>query len=387
MTELQWLFAILTALYAWECLCWIRRGGVAFCSVSERRWRLQHPTSAAGNHRGGFVITMPFPPLGCVFLANQIPFSLGPDGVLFFVSTTMNPGWRPAQSGRFLNWEEAQRLRLDGRKLFLGKKNIFTSTTTTVAHHLFNLLSTLTKLPADKRASAIKQVLRDTMDTKRIVKLREEFRVRTRVIRLLCNVLFVHVFIVAPILIVTIGIQAAWLCLVIVMFLLTFSIATLFHCAHRALYPCAKDERFTHTLTTAFAAATSVRAHDIISRPLLENFHPLAVAKVLLDESQFCSFARKVLLDLRHPILPPCLNPQPQAMATELFYRRAGVEMVESWLSENGVALDDLCRPPKPMDKSSLAYCPRCEAQFTSTDHPCSDCGGITLVAFCHQKQ
>jgi len=203
---------------------------------------------------------------------------------------------------------------------------------------------------------------------------------------LLCNALFVHVFVIAPILIVAIGIQAAWLCLVIVMFLLTFSIATLFHHAHRALYPCAKDDRFTHTLTTAFAAATSMRAHDIISRPLLENFHPLAVAKVLLDEGQFCSFARKVLLDLRHPMLPTCPNPQPYAMATEQFYRSIEVEITESWLSENGVALDDLCRPPKPLDESCLAYCLRCEAQFTSTAGCCSDCGGIALVAFFQQK-
>jgi hypothetical protein len=302
--------------------------------------------------------------------------------VLFFVAMNMNPGWRPAQSGRFLVWDEVLKLRLDGKKLFLGKEKIYAATTTTLASYLFNLLTTLAKLPADKREPAIKQVLRDAMDTKQITKQKEDFRTRTRYIRLLANILFVHVFVVAPVLITLIGIQAAWLGLVITMFALTLSIATLFCRVYREFYPNAKDERFTHTLTAALAVATSMRAHDIASRQLLESFHPLAVAKVLLEEKMFRPFARDVLLDLRNPMSPACPNPQSEASATEKFFRSVSLEITEAWLKENGVASEELCLPPKPMDESCRAYCPRCEAQFTSADHCCSDCGGIALVAF-----
>jgi len=76
--------------------------------------------------------------------------------------------------------------------------------------------------------------------------------------------------------------------------------------AHRALYPHAEDERFTHTLTIALAPTSALRAHDALSRPLVEMFHPLAVAKVLLPEGRFREFARPVLLDIRHPALPLC---------------------------------------------------------------------------------
>jgi hypothetical protein len=382
MTELQWIFAILAALYAWECLGWIRRGGVAFSSMTGRRWRIQHPTSAVGNHRGGFVLAMPFPPLGSLLIANQLPFSLGSDGVLFFVAMSMNPGWRPAQSGRFLAWEDIGKLRCEGKKLLLGKERIHAAATAMLAAHFFQLLSTLAKLPTEQRESAIKQLLRDAMDTKRIATLKENLRPRTRPVRLLANILFVHVFVVAPVLITLIGIQAVWLGLVIVMLTLTVSIATLFYRAHREFYPGAKDDRFTHTLTTALAVATSLRAHDIASRPLLETFHPLAVAKVLVDDASFRSFARNILLDLRHPMLPVCPNAHPQAATTEMFFRSSTLEITEAWLKENGVATDELCRAPKPLDETCRAYCPRCEEQFTSAEHVCSDCGGISLVKF-----
>lgn len=382
MTELQWLFAILTGLYMWECLGWIRRGGVAFTTLTGASWRAQHPTTAVGNHRGGFVLAMPLPPLGSLLVANQLPFSLGPDGVLFFVAMTMNPGWRPAQSGRFLSWENVQKLRLEGKKLFLAKEKIHAAATNTLASHLFQLLSTLAKLPAEQREPAIKQLLRDAMDTKQIATLTEKLRMRTRHIRLLANILFVHVFVVAPVLITLIGIQATWLGLVIVMFALTLSIATLFHRTHRKFYPGASDERFTHTLTTGLAVATSLRAHDIASRPLLETFHPLAVAKVLLDETSFCAFARNILLDLRHPMLPVCPNAHPQAATVESLFRSATLEVTEAWLKENGVAPDELSRAPKPLDETCRAYCPRCEEQFTTAEHSCADCGGIELMTF-----
>lgn len=386
MSELQWIFAILAGLYAWECLGWIRLGGVAFSSMTGRRWRIQHPTRAVGNHRGGFVLAMPLPPLGNLHLANQLPFSLGPDGVLFFVAMNMNPGWRPAQSGRFLTWDDIGKLRLEGKKLLLAKENIHAVATTALASHYFQLLSTLGKLAAEQREPAIKQLLRDAMDTKRIATLVENLRARTRHIRLLANILFVHVFVVAPVLITGIGIQATWLGVVIVMFALTLSIGTLFHRAHREFYPGAKDDRFTHTLTTGLAAATSLRAHDIVSRPLLETFHPLAVAKVLLNESSFRAFARNVMLDARHPMLPVCPNAHPQAAPTEKFFRSATLEIAEAWLKENGIAPDDLCRAPKPLDETCRAYCPRCESQFTSAEHSCADCGGIALVTFQDQK-
>src|SRR5438309_919980 len=100
MTDLDLLFLVLAAVYLWECACWVPRGSIAFLTWTERRWRLAPPSIIAGNQRGGFVFAPPFPPLGSILVANPLPVSLSPGAILSYVSTTIDPGGRPAQIGR-----------------------------------------------------------------------------------------------------------------------------------------------------------------------------------------------------------------------------------------------------------------------------------------------
>lgn len=382
MSDVQFLFAILGGLYAWECACWINRGGVFFSNWIGRSWRVQHPATMLGNQRGGFVLAAPIPPLGAVLTANQFPFSLSPDGVLVFVSPNVNPGWRPTQSGRFLTWEEAGHLRVEGKKFLLQKEKILSASTVTRANHLLQSLAAISKLTREHREVAIKNLLRGGLDTKQIKALHQDFDQQVRPIRFLANALFVLVFVIAPLLIGFIGLKLVWLGLLVALLGLSITTATLFCRLHRKFYPAASDERFTQTLILAMAPATTMRAHDIASRPLLENFHPLAVAHHLLDADSFRRFARHLLLDLRNPAPPAFPSASPQTIATELFYRRLLLEVAEAWLAERKLPAAELCRPPTPADETCHAFCPRCEAQFTSAAGECSDCGGLALVAF-----
>ena len=144
----------------------------------------------------------------------------------------------------------------------------------------------------------------------------------------------------------------------------------------------AGDERFTHTLTILLAPMTTMRAHDALSRPLFETFHPLVVAKVFLPKDDFHEFARRVLLDIRQPALPVCSSTERAAHAAELYARTMLRQAAESFLKQSDVEADELCKPPTPADESCLAYCPRCRAQFTTASGVCADCGGLALVAF-----
>src|SRR5206468_5865843 len=92
--------------------------------------------------------------------------------------------------------------------------------------------------------------------------------------------------------------------LLVALLALTTSIAIFFHRAHKAFYPEAEDERFTHFLTVLLSPVTSIRALDIVSRPLLETFHPLAIARVFCSPEQFREFAGRVLRDIHFPALP-----------------------------------------------------------------------------------
>jgi hypothetical protein len=386
MSDVQLLFAVVAALYAWECLCWLRRGGVAFTTWWGRHWAARHPGALAGNQSGGFVPAPLLPPLGTLFVANQLPLSLSPDGVLAFVATNVNPGWRPAQSGRFVTWRDLREVRARGKKVLINGELLVAAATPGLARHLGAELKRLAALKSAERAATISQFVQGALDPKAIEARRAEWRKQARPVRWLANVLVLYFFVVAPALIWQYGFLLCWLWLLLGLLALTFTTATLFARAHRGLYPNAHDERFTHMLTIALAPTSAMRAHDTLSRPLLESFHPLAVAQIFLDNRDFREFARRSLLDLRHPALPSCPNGMPEAQTAERFFRETLLATTEEFLSKQGVELEKLCRAPAPGDESSRAYCPRCEAQFTSAEGRCADCGGLALVAFTPTK-
>jgi len=386
MSDVQWLFVVLAVLYVGECLCWLRRGGVAFTTWLGRQWLAWHPGALAGNQSGGFVMAPALPPLGTLFVTHQLPLSFSPDGVLAFVATNPNPGWRPAQSGRFVKWTDLREVRVRGKKVLINGEPLLTAPTTGLARHLNFEVKRLAALKSAERAAAIIQLAQASLNPKAIEAERAAWRTRARPVRWFANLLAVYIFAIAPALIWQFGFLLCWLWLLLGLLALTITMATLFARAHRVLYPKAHEERFTHTLTIALAPTSAMRAHDALSRPLLEVFHPLAVAQVSLSNRDFREFARRILLDLRHPALPACPNDLPEAQATERFFRETLLAATEEFLSKQGVAPKDLCRAPAPGDKCSRAYCPRCEAQFTSAEGCCADCGGLALVAFAQTK-
>ena len=386
MSDVQWLFVVLAALYGWECACWVRRGSVAFSTWLGRNWEARHPGSLLGNQRGGFIFAAPLPPLGTLLTASQFPLSLSAEGVLAYVATNVNPGWRPAQSGEFRRFDEIRAVSVRGKKLLVNGAVMLVAPSAGWARHLAGDLKRLAKLSPAEREAAIAELIHASLDTEAIERRSQELQARLRTLRWLANGLFVYLFGFAPGLIWYLGLKLSWLGLVLGLFALTTATAVFFHRAHRALYPRAEDERFTHTLTIALAPMTTMRAHDALSRSCFERFHPLALAKVFLSKADFRDFARRVLLDLRHPAEPVCTSANPAAHATELHARKTLQRAVEDWLKTNAVQPDELCKPPVPADDSCRAFCPRCEAQFTTASGTCTDCGGLALVAFASTK-
>lgn len=386
MSDLQLLFLVLAVLYGWECACWVRRGTVAFATWLGRNWRAAHPGTLLGNQRGGFIFAHPLPPLGAFLTANQFPLSLSPEAALAYIAPNVNPGWRPAQTGHFLPFDAIREVRVRGKKVIVNGDVWLTLPSTSSARHVAEELWRLAKLAQQQRAEAISRLMRAHLDEKAVAQRWQDFQKQSRNLRLLENSLFVYLFVFAPVLIWNLGFRLSWLGLLVGLIALTITTAVLFCRAHRALYPPAEDERFTHTLTIALVPTSALRAHDALSRPLLEMFHPLAVAKVLLPQARFREFARRVLLDLRHPALPLCPSDEPATRATELHARTALRQAVEQLLKRSGIEPDELCRPPAPADESCRAYCPRCGAQFTTATGNCVDCGGVELADFLPPK-
>ena len=318
MSDVQFLFAILGGLYAWECACWINRGG--FFQQLDWRFGGSSIPTMLGNQRGGFVLAAPIPPLGAVLTANQFPFSLSPDGVLVFVSPNVNPGWRPTQSGRFLTGRKLGTCGLKG-KIPAAKEKSFPPPPSRAPIIFSNRWLRFPNSPANIVRSPSKSFARRTRYRNRSkpytkISINKSARFDFWPMRSLFLV-----FVIAPLLIGFIGLKLVWLGLLVALLGLSITTATLFCRLHRKFYPAASDERFTQTLILAMALATTMRAHDIASRPLLENFHPLAVAHHLWMRILFAGLPGTCcwIFATGAAAFP---SASPQTIATELFYRR-----------------------------------------------------------------
>ncbi|HMP84681.1 MAG TPA: hypothetical protein PKA41_18460 [Verrucomicrobiota bacterium] len=385
MSDVQWLFLVLALLYAWECACWLRPGSVAFTTWFGRRWRIRHPGTLAGNDKGGFIPVAPLPPLGTLLTTAQLPFSCSPDALLGFVSTNVNPGPRSSQTSQLFRFDDINEVRAKGKNVLINGRRFLRAGSQWRASQLVSQIKRLRELKRDQRESAITALHLECFDTKALEQRWAGLRQTARPLRLLANAIVALVFVVAPVLIWTLGFALSWIGLLATLLVLDVTTAIFFYIAHKKLFPRADDERFTHTLTVLLSPASAMRAHDALTRQALEMFHPLAAATLFLPKPAVERFARRVLLDIRHPALPQCPSNDATTLEAERHTRAALQMAVEELLKQHSFDVEKLCRPPSPTDESCCAYCPRCGEQFTTVTARCSDCGGLPVVAFDRQ--
>ena len=398
MTDLELLFLVLAGIYLFECACWIPRGSVAYLSwlglttaprfnplkllnrLGLLGWRIAHPAILFGNQRGGFVFASPIPPLGKILVAHQFPVSLSPSHALAYVATSINPGARPVQSAVLLKYEEIKTGVIDGKKLLINDRLFFKGSSAKEASDLKRLLSELVKASPEQREKQIRKLIKESLETKTIEKRWDEFLERTDFLNLLTNLLFFYLFVLAPVYIYRFSLERTWPALLIGLYGLTTTTAIIFRRIHKHYYPESGDDRFMHFLTILFSPATTIRARDVLSRPLLSGFHPLAVASVFSREEDLRDLAGRVLRDIRTPALPICPNSEAAVESTEKFFRALLQHEIEQFLRSKKVNIEQLLAPPLRTDETCKAFCPRCLAQFTSTDARCADCGGLPLL-------
>lgn len=385
MGELESLLLILALIYLSECLVWVRRGALAFQTWWGRDFSVLHPGSLFSNQRGGLVLANPLPPLGAVFFCQLFPLSVSPEGVFAYSAACLNAAERPFQTGAYIRLDDIREIAVDGRKLLVNGEIFLHAISTFSARHLAEWLRRLRKLPVAERAGAIKQFIRDGLSDEDVSKLLRDCRSRSGPVRILSNALFAYLFVVVVPLVWRFGFGQFGAWLLAGMLAQTIAIAVLFRRAHAALHPGADEERFKPFLTMLLAPPSAIRAPDILARHVLENFHPLAIARVLCPQGSFRELARQVLLDSRYPLFPISPKDDPAAVAAEQWFRDAALNAVEKYVAGAGLRPGDLTAPPKPADPSNRSYCARCGAQFVVTGGTCADCGGRPLKPFCEK--
>ncbi len=383
MGDLESLLLVLITLYLAECLVWLRRGAVGFFNVwglRRTRWRLRHPGSTLANQHGAVTFANPLPPFGTVFFGQQPSLSLSAEAAFAHTAACLNPTWRPVPTARLVRFDEMKSITRDGRKVLVNEELFLKAVSPFVARRVVKELRELCEATASRREEIIRRVLAASFDESAVRVRVEDFQKQSTTLRALANSLFVFLYVLAPLLVWRFAFLNVVWWLAAGLLAHTVTIAFLFRRAHGRLYPGRHEERFTPFLTMLLAPPSAIRATDALGKHLLEDFHVLAVAKVLLRPEDFRAFARRVLLDLHHPMFPICPLADPLAVKTEESFRARLRGKAEKCVSRSGLNLEELLRPPARSEAIHTAYCPRCEAQFVTSESHCADCGGRTLV-------
>ncbi len=376
MTDSQLLFLVLWLLYLAECWVWVRNGGTAFSGWGLRAGGWATAGALPGNAKGGILILNPLPPLGEVFLAEMPQFTLSPDELRRGGIEHLD---RPAAGGPDAASRSLDRIRQvshAGRDLRLDGKLFATLADEAEAGRWSALLTRLLPLPPAARAPLIRHQFRESLDADAAARRLEECRRDSRLLRGLCNLLWLWLFFIPPLVAWRVGLSHAFATALGGTLLLAWgAILPVWLRKHRARLPELREARFTEGLKMALFPPAAVRALDVLLARAMSGFHPLAVAAAVLPAAAFAGFARRVLADLEQPLpLPGALE------AAAVWHREALREEVRRFLKKRGLNPESLLAPPAATDPGCTQYCPRCQTLYTELARTCPDCLDLGLA-------
>jgi hypothetical protein len=380
MSDEQTLLAVIAAIYLADCIYWIPRQGVSFTRWLGKFWEPIAPSTTLGNERGAIGFANPLPPLGLATRAVGWTISISAQGVFSYISAAFNSGGSRPQKAVFIAWSQIQKVEREDKRILINGALFATAVSEYSARWMAQEIARLQKVSNNKRSAEIEATIAASCAPDGVKTRVETFEKQTKVLRYLANWLFLFLFAACPYLVMKIGIVRALWPIVFGIYAQTIVIALLFSYLHRKIYPTDSGQIFKPFLTMILAAPSAIRAQDILGRPLLERFHPLAVARALCASDQFDQLASIVFRDLhfpRIPIIPP--GSSESAAATEKAFRDT---LLKSLRRLDSLDESKILQPPQKSESVHASYCPRCLQQFTAAATNCPDCGGRPLVKF-----
>ena len=379
----QTLLLILVLLYLAECLIWVKKQSVVFVAAWGPGWRVATPILWLGNANGAMLILNPLPPSGRVFQSHLVPISISPAGVCAFSLQTLPSGARPAtQTGEFLPFSDITEVNTDGSVLVIDGRKFAKCATAKQAKELAQFITSAKEAKPTRRESLITSWIAKQFDASAAKGVWTDAEETIGPIRWMCSLFFVFLFVATPVVVNLFGLERLIIPIAAGMVLLAWQIAFLFYRAHRKFYPAESQERFENLLKMILCPPVALRAPDVLTKNLLSQFSPVAVASVLAGPGDKV-FVRDVVRDLQHPLTHEIADQKAAETigwmgAQQLNCCLGLVERVDRFKGLPGAVMQE---------GDSVAYCPRCAVQFVMDEGECPDCPGVQLVAFADERE
>jgi hypothetical protein len=364
MSEGEALYLLLVALVVWEGGYWLNRDSLAFASHGFGGYRAVDPDAPLGNRQGGVRFGALLPPFAPTFVTRQPGFSVSPTTVASFVATAPFTSGRPEREDVRFAWEEIEEVGISDRTISVNGERMLRAPDAKEAQRTFDLLKGL--VDADDREKRIRDDLSRRFDATAARERADLCLKSTKDLRFVLTLLFLHVFVVVPIGAHFLSAANIWLRAVLILALLDIFAAALWFAAHRRLYPDRRGERWRWLAPALLFPPVTLRAVDLLSRPLLTGFHPVAGAAAILPKERFLEVAARALRDATHPL--------EGSNDTADWSRNALRASIEELVRAEGADPESLLEAGTRTDPKSLTYCPRCRAEYSLAEGDCSDC-------------
>jgi hypothetical protein len=369
LNELAELYAILVALYAFECCTWVTRRTVGVMAMTGRWW-LRRAWRPNPSWSVSLVLGTPWPPLTPPLITEPLPFALGPDGITLWET-----------GGAFVPWDRAGPFRAKGVRLEGAGDGWVTMATRRGAVALAVALESLRQLPGQRRPSAIEKFLDSRFDVAAAGERLRQFQREVRSLRVCANLLWVSVFVGLA---AVVAVRAAVLLLPLAVLVFGFSVlnaVVLSRTLRRLTWlqgALAPDR--SKRLAAFLSPISGVRATDLIARELVGDLEPLAVAAALVAPGALAAFARPQLAALRLQQRTPA----PGGESDQVWWRQQIGKRIERILREKDLDPQTLLSPPARESNQVEAWCPSCLAQYDSGRNGdlCPSCESIPLQPY-----
>ncbi len=380
MNDGTFICLILGVIYLLDCLHLVNRNAVVFSAWLGSHCKAAFAGMVGGTRSSGVVLSPLFPPLGQIFITQPLPVSFAPTGVCSFITPALTPAGRPRQVARFVRYDEIKRLSCEVKDVLINGEMFVKCRSPRVAGHITETIRTLAKAPPEERERLIREVVAASFNVAEVRVAVEAFRGSTRVLRIVCNLLWFFMFVVCPIL--TFGSGVGFLMVPVLVVLLGLHVMAVsgYWRVHKKLMGAESYHRWEGWVKMVFCPPAAVRALDLISMDLLDRYHPLAVACVLTDKQEFQRLGWVLVREARHS-LPVDTSVRGLAEIAE-WHRQNLLEAAETCLKGEQVDLDGVDRMPTRSDASVKSYCPRCRTVYTMETGECPDCRGLVLVSW-----
>lgn len=366
MSEIESLYAALVLLYLSGCFIQVDCGAITFAGIVGRSFlALRSPALLDNGHR---VLQPLWPlPLGPVFVGAAWPVAFSPEAV-----AALRPQ-QDAPAPACIPYDAIDHLVSQGADVWVNGYPFVRCASARQAVLVVEMLDALVGAEPLRREALIDRHLRASLDAAAVADQVACFHRRSRWLYRVCA-LQLLVLIPTPVLVQWIG----WGVLASAGLVLHAVIVGAAAVVQRRLGVRSVAAQAAYLLPLALCPPLALRAADELSRDLLADFHPLALAAALCPPRRLAALARPMLVDQLYPVADAATAAGTRQV--KAYYRDRLQARVAHLLGRQGIDPASLLQPRLKGDADAALYCPRCEYTYNHPAVCCSDCTGIELA-------